>query len=173
MSLAKNKFPKRDEQGFTLSFAVILCIVFVGLLYTIFYFLKINIRESDAAIFREKAIYLAESGNNRAMARLNVKTLPDIEGLNIGDDEDEDEEEDEEDFFDEEFLDGEFEDDEDEDDDFDDEELDELFDEDDKTFLTKIPRYINFYLKEQENHMRLLVIYIMMLFLLFQMMLML
>jgi hypothetical protein len=145
MSLAENKIPKRDEQGFTLSFAVILCIVFVGLLYTIFYFLKINIRESDAAIFREKAIYLAESGNNRAMARLNVKTLPDIEGLNL-DDGGGDEEEDDDELFDEEFF-GEDDFDEEEDD-FDEEELDELFDEDDKTFLTKIPRYINFYLKE-------------------------
>lgn len=146
MSLAENKNPKRDEQGFTLSFAVILCIVFVGLLYTIFYFLKINIRESDAAIFREKAIYLAESGNNRAMARLNVKTLPDIEGLNLDDGGGDEEEEDDEELFDEEFF-GE-DDFGEEEDDFDEEELDELFDEDDKTFLTKIPRYINFYLKE-------------------------
>jgi hypothetical protein len=142
MAVDLNKFSKRDERGFTLSFAVILCVIFAGLLYTIFYFLKINVRESDAAIYREKAIYLAESGNNRAMARLNVKTLPDTEGLDLnGDDDDEDFDEDfeDDDFFEDDFFD-EF------DDEFDDDDLDELFDEDDKVFLTKIPRYINFYL---------------------------
>jgi hypothetical protein len=140
MAVDLNNFSKRDQRGFTLSFAVVLCVIFAGLLYTIFYFLKINIRESDAAIFREKAIYLAESGNNRAMARFNVKTLPDTEGLDFDDDDDDDFDDfDDDDFFEDDFFD-EF------DEDFEDDELDELFDEDDKVFLTKIPRYINFYL---------------------------
>lgn len=146
MALKNEHSKKRDERGFTLSFAVVLCVIFAGLLYTIFYFLKINIRESDAAVYREKAIYLAESGNNRAMARLNVKTLPDIEGLDLDGDEgfddddfDDDEFDDDDEFFEDDFFD-EF------DDEFEDDDLDELFDEDDKVFLTKIPRYVNFYL---------------------------
>ena len=134
----------RNSLGFTLSFAVILCVIFSSLLYTIFYFFKINTKESDKAIYRDKAIYLAESGNNRAMARFNVKTLPDITGLNLDSDDDEDDDDifdddfDDEDF-DDEFFDEEF------DDEFD-EEFDDLFEEDEQSFLTKIPRYVNFYL---------------------------
>lgn len=135
--LSKN--PKRSQSGFTLMFAVLLSIIFAGLLGAVFYFLRINISESKKAIYESQAIYLTESGNARALARLNVKTLPDI-NLDFGDDEDEEGD----DIFDEELTDEEF-----DELDLDDEDSgneDEYFDPEDRKFLAKVPRYINFYL---------------------------
>jgi hypothetical protein len=135
---------KRTNNGFTLSFAVILCSIFAGLLYAAFYFFKMNLKQADYALQREKAIYLAESGNNRVMSRFNVKTLPDVEGLGFEEYEEvDDDEEFEDDFFDD--FDDEFDDDFYEED-FDEDELEDLFAEEDEVFLSKIPRFINFYL---------------------------
>ena len=132
---------KRNDSGFTLSFALVLTLMFAGLLYMSFYLLGLNIKYSSRDIFKSQAIYLAESGNNRAICALNVKSLPEIEE----DDELSEDEEDEFDEFDEFFDDEEF------DEFFDDEELEDLdFDEDNETlnFLAEIPRYINFWHEE-------------------------
>ena len=69
----------RDDKGFTLSFALILSLIFASLLYSSYYLLGINIKFASRDIFKSQAIYLAESGSNRALARLNVKTLPVLE----------------------------------------------------------------------------------------------
>lgn len=134
----------RNSSGFTLMFAVILSVVFSSLLYMVFYFLKKNTTTAPDGIFKLQTIYLAESGNNRALSMLNVKTLPeiDIEGLEeLGDDFDD---EDFEDDFDDDFFDDEDDDFFDDDDDFDDD-FEDDFDEEDQLFLSKIPRYINFF----------------------------
>ena len=129
----------RNQRGFTLIFAVILCVIFAGLLSGIYYFLRMNVRDSAGSIYEQQAKYIAESGNNRAMSMLNVKLLPDIE-LEGQDSDDDD------DFFDEDFDDEDFDEffDEEDWDEFDDEGDDEL---DDNSFLSNIPRYINFYHK--------------------------
>jgi hypothetical protein len=129
----------RNQRGFTLIFAVILCVIFAGLLYSIYYLLAINVKESSKTIFEQQARYLAESGNNRAMSMLNVMKLPDIDAESIQKDDWADDEWDDDDFdsWDDDF--------------FDEEEWDDLdednFGEDDSLFLIKIPRYINFYHK--------------------------
>lgn len=131
----------RNDQGFTLSFALILCLIFSSLLYSSYYLLGINTKFASRNIFKSQAIYLAESGNNRALARLNVKTLPEIESQELSEEDEEALDEELDEFFDDEDFE-EF---------FDDEDLDDLdfggeggeFD-----FLTEIPRYINFYHKE-------------------------
>lgn len=132
----------RNQRGFTLIFAVILCVIFAGLLSSIYYFLRMNVSKSASSIYEQQAKYIAESGNNRAMSMLNVKLMPDVELEELaGDDEDDffgdDEEFDE--FFDE------------DDDFFDEDDWDEWEDEDEEidedSFLTNIPRYINFYHK--------------------------
>lgn len=131
----------RKDEGFTLVYAVILSVVFAGLLFAVYYFLKINLEQSSKGIFKLQSIYLAESGNNRALARMNVMTLPDLEIENINLDELE-----EDDFFSE---DGENWDDSwlDNEDSFLDEEIDSFADDEEKYFLAQIPRYINFYHK--------------------------
>jgi type II secretory pathway component PulJ len=86
----------RQDQGFTLMYAVVLSVVFASLLYGIYYFLKINLNESSKGIFKLQTIYLAESGNNRALARMNVLSLPELDLEDIELDE---LAEDEEDFF--------------------------------------------------------------------------
>ncbi|MDA1020518.1 MAG: hypothetical protein O2962_03100 [Cyanobacteria bacterium] len=154
MRINNRKTSKKNDKGFTLVFALILCIIFSTLLYSSYYLLGINTKFAARDIFKAQSIYLAESGNNRALASLNVKTLPDI------DEEEDDDENDDDDFdeFDDQLDallgadgDDDFFDDEELDNFFDDEELDDLdFDEGDEEyeFLTKIPRYTNFYLKE-------------------------
>lgn len=131
----------RDQKGFTLAFAVILCFIFASLLYSVFYFVNKNINNASKGVFKSQTIYLAESGNNRALARLNVKSLPeiDLDELLEGDEDDENEDFDDE-FFDEEDTNT-------EDDDSAEEEEDDSGTDDEDQFLTKIPRYINFYHK--------------------------
>ncbi|MCE2929096.1 MAG: hypothetical protein LW817_05655 [Candidatus Caenarcaniphilales bacterium] len=136
---SKIYYKKRSERGFTLFFAVVLCVTFAGLLFMVFYFLKLNTAETLKNLNRQQAYYIAESGNNRAMAQLNVKSLPDIDLADLEVDEndpiaEDDPFDDEGEFFDEDMEDDFFGDDED-------------FDEEEKVFLAKIPRYINFYLK--------------------------
>jgi hypothetical protein len=132
----------RNNKGFTLVYAVILSVVFAGLLFAVYYFLKINLDQSSKGIFKLQSIYLAESGNNRALARMNVLTLPEleIEEIDLKELAEDDFFADDEDFWDEDLIDVESED---------------LFSEDDdsflaneeKFFLSQIPRYINFYHK--------------------------
>lgn len=130
---------RRDEQGFTLAFAVVLCLIFATLLASVYYFLGLNTKHASKGITKLQTMYLAESGNNRALSRLNVKSLPEITtGLVTADEEDAEADE-SSDFFDEEAED-------------DDEDLtnvgDDLsMDDEDEEFLSKIPRYINFYHK--------------------------
>lgn len=129
----------RDQKGFTLAFAVILCFIFASLLYGVFYFTNKNTINASQGIFKSQSIYLAESGNNRALARLNVKTLPEIDLDEIVDEGDEEVEED----FDDEFFD-------EESSEIDDDSTggnDDLGSDDDEQFLAKVPRYINFYHK--------------------------
>ncbi len=132
----------RQAKGFTLPFAVVLCLIFSTLLSSVLYFLDINSKESIRNIHSLQAKYLAEAANARAVARLNVKTLPtviktpaqleqeakmaDIENADDWDDEDWDEwEVDESDWSeDEETQEAEF----------------------NSLDLTQVPRYINFYL---------------------------
>ncbi len=120
-------------------FAVVLCMIFAGLLAAVFYFLRLNVSESQKAIYESQSIYLAESGNARAMARLNVKTLPDDEGLYDDDEEESQDTDSEEEITDEEMDELDLDEDEGEDDISDDSE--------ERKFLLGIPRYINFYLK--------------------------
>lgn len=133
---------RRLAKGFTLPFAVVLCLIFSTLLSSVLYFLDINSKESIVNIHSLQAKYLAEAANARAVARLNVKTLPtviktqaqieqeakmaDIENSDDWDDEDWDEwEVDESDWSDDETTqEAEF----------------------NSLDLTKVPRYINFYL---------------------------
>lgn len=156
----------RNQRGFTLIFAVILCVVFAGLLSSIYYFLRMNVSKSASSIYEQQAKYLAESGNNRAMTMLNTKHYPesevgfvnangdlvnldgeliDSEGNVIGGD-------DEDDFFDDDWDDEDFDEFFDEDEFFDDDDWDEWDDDDDEdededAFLLKIPRFSNFYSK--------------------------
>ncbi len=134
---------KRGEQGFTLPFAVILCLIFTTLLISVYYFLSINTNSAVKNTNKLQAMYLAESGNNRALSRLNVKSLPDIEMGDLSEEEDEEDE----DFDEEEDFDEFFEGDEDADETGGDDE-DLSLNEEDEEFLSKIPRYINFYHKE-------------------------
>jgi len=132
----------RDAKGFTLPFAVVLCLIFASLLTSVLYFLEINTKESIRNIYALQAKYIAEAANARAVARLNVKTLPtviktqaqieqeakmaDIENADDWDDEDWDEwEVDESDW--------------EEDEDTQESEFNNLD-------LTQVPRYINYYL---------------------------
>ncbi len=127
---------RRDEYGFTLSHAVLLCLIFSSLLYTVYFFVILNAKEAGRGINKLQTVYLAESGNNRALSRLNIKSLP--EDVDF---EEEVLNEDEEAFFDEDI----------DDDALLDELEDEDLEEDDKQpeiqFLASIPRYINFYHK--------------------------
>jgi hypothetical protein len=128
----------RNQRGFTLIFAVILCVVFAGLLYSIYYFLSINVKESSKSIYEQQARYLAESGNNRAMGMLNVMKLPDVDAESVDKDDDwadDDFDDDDWDDWDDDFFD---------DDEWDDDDDDGM---DDSSFLINIPRYINFYHK--------------------------
>ncbi len=68
----------RQEAGFTLPFALVLCLVFSSLLTSVLYFLDLNSQDSNRNIYRLQAKYLAEAANARAIARLNVKTLPTV-----------------------------------------------------------------------------------------------
>ncbi len=128
---------RRDEQGFTLAFAVILCLIFATLLGSVYYFLGLNTKNASKGITKLQTMYLAESGNNRALSRLNVKSLPVIEMGELSEnDEAAEDEESAEDFFDEDMEDinndtGE----------------DLSLSDEDEEFLSKIPRYINFYHK--------------------------
>ncbi len=142
----------RNQSGFTLAFALILTIIFSSLLLGIFVFVNSNSKQSLRSINKLQSIALAEAGNGRAIARMNVKTLPDIDGEDVYDDddfEDDDFDEDDDDFFDDEDDDDFFDDDDDDDDDF----FDDEDDDDDEFFedefnLKKIPRYINFFIKD-------------------------
>ncbi len=68
----------RQQGGFTLAFAVVLCLIFSSLLTSVLYFLDFNSKESQRNIYLLQAKYLAEAANARALARLNVKTLPTV-----------------------------------------------------------------------------------------------
>ncbi len=133
----------RKDEGFTLVYAVILSVVFAGLLFAVYYFLKINLEQSSKGIFKLQSIYLAESGNNRALARMNVMSLPDLEIEDI-----DLEELAEDDFFaeDDDFWDEDWSEEEDEDL-FSEDDEDSFADEEERYFLAQIPRYINFYHK--------------------------
>jgi hypothetical protein len=61
-----------------LPFAVVLCLIFSSLLTSVLYFLDFNTQESHRNIHTLQAKYLAEAANARAVARLNVKTLPTV-----------------------------------------------------------------------------------------------
>jgi hypothetical protein len=132
----------RNDKGFTLVYAVILSVVFAGLLFAVYYFLKINLEQSSKGIFKLQSIYLAESGNNRALARMNVLTLPDleIEDIDLEELAEDDFLAEDDDFWDEDWS-------EEEDEDVFSEEDDSFVDEEEKYFLAQIPRYINFYHK--------------------------
>jgi hypothetical protein len=133
----------RKDEGFTLVYAVILSVVFAGLLFAVYYFLKINLEQSSKGIFKLQSIYLAESGNNRGLARMNVMTLPDLEIEDVDLDELA-----EDDFFaeDDDFWDEDWSEEEDEDL-FSEDDEDSFADEEERYFLAQIPRYINFYHK--------------------------
>jgi len=133
----------RKDEGFTLVYAVILSVVFAGLLFAVYYFLKINLEQSSKGIFKLQSIYLAESGNNRALARMNVMTLPDLEVEDIDLEElaDDDFFAEDDDFWDEDWS-------EEEDEDlFAEDDEDSFADEEERYFLAQIPRYVNFYHK--------------------------
>ena len=143
---------QRNSQGFTLTFALILCIIFASLLTSVLYFIKLNSNESAKGLYKTQAIYLAESGNARAMSQLNVKSLPEIKINDTGaTSADSDEDPFEGDFDDKDFTD--FDDDNDDFNDGDSEEDSDFYDEEDskgdsneeRKFLAEIPRYINFY----------------------------
>jgi hypothetical protein len=119
----------RPQSGFTLVFALVLCVIFAGLLALVFYFVKINTKESYKNILKLQSIYLAEAGNARGLARMNTKTLPSIDINEVSD-----EDEDDDDWSD-----------------WDDTESDKdtgnnnMVDEDLNAALAEVPRYINFY----------------------------
>ena len=119
---------RRLNQGFTLSYALFLALVFAALFSILTYFSFTNLKLSSKSYASLQAKYLAESANNRALALMNSRTMPDTddEDDDFGDDEDfgdeDDEFEDDEDF--------------DEDDDFD--------DFSDESVLELQPRYINY-----------------------------
>lgn len=123
-----------------------LCVTFATLLIGVYYFLKQNTKFAQKDITRLQAQYIAEAGNARALSRINIKTLPEIDiededdGFDDDFDDDDDFFEDDDDFDDDDF----FEDDED----FDDED-DDFFDDDEVGVeaLANIPRYVNFYHK--------------------------
>lgn len=121
----------RNSNGFTLAFALMLTVIFSSLLLGIFLFINSNTKQSYKTILKLQAINLAEAGNARALARLNIKTLPTLPE----DYEEEDLEDEDDEFFDE----------------FDDDDFFEDEDEDDEDFfgdefdLANIPRYINFF----------------------------
>lgn len=93
-------------------------------------------------------MYVAEAGNTRALSRMNIQLLPEVEKTEGEDDEEFEDDEDFDDDFDDEDFDEDFDDfDEEFDEEFDDFDDDEEF-EDDEEILEQIPRYINFYLKE-------------------------
>ena len=104
-----------------------IAIIFAGLLGTVFYFNTNNIKNSYKDIVKLQAQYIAEAGNARAVAMMNVKNLPEV-------------------YFDENDDDDEFDDEFDDDwEDFDDDDFDE-FDEDfddeediDEYALAKVP----------------------------------
>ncbi len=72
------KSTPRGASGFTLPFAVVLCLIFSSLLTSVLYFLDLNSSESVRNIYSLQAKYIAEAANARALARLNVKTLPTV-----------------------------------------------------------------------------------------------
>lgn len=125
--------------------AVVLCMIFATMLASVMYFLEVNSKEAEESIYKLQAKYLAEAGNARALARLNVKTLPDLspqqrEELREGEDDDW------EDWDDEDWEDWEEEDDDDWDDDWDDEyDEDEMMSWYNELNITAVKRYINFY----------------------------
>lgn len=145
--LEKRQFLMRNNKGFTLAFSLLLALVFASLLGLVFYFLKLNSNEVLNNLNKDQSLYLAESGNNRALAKLNIKSLPEID---IEDDEGFEAFEDDELFEEDDFA-SDFSNDEDSNADeslFDDEENDEdSLDSEEKSFLARIPRYVNFYHK--------------------------
>lgn len=81
----------RSDRGFTLSYALFLAIFFAALFSVLYYFGKKNLDFSVKAKYTLQAKYLAESANQRALAMLNTRTLPDSDVLDEGiDDDDED-----------------------------------------------------------------------------------
>jgi hypothetical protein len=125
--------------------ALILSLAFASLLSAVIYFGFINSKETYKKILKLQAIYLAEAANSRALARFNTKQLPDYEDSE-GEDEDEDEEDDWE--YDEDWDEEDWEDEWSDDwDDWDEDDWEE-FEQEEDDLLARIPRYINFYLKD-------------------------
>lgn len=124
--------------------ALVLSLGFLSLLSSVIYFGFINSKETYKKILKLQAVYLAEAGNARALARMNTKRLPDYEDVgNSKDEEDDDDWEYDEDW-DEEDWEDEWSDDWE---DWDEDDWEE-FEEEEDEFLSKIPRFINFYLKD-------------------------
>lgn len=99
---------RRLDQGFTLSYALFVAIAFAALFSVLYYFGKKNLEFSVQSQKSMQAKYLAESANQRVLALLNTRTLPDSDVLDetldasdddddiIGDEEEVDEEDAEE-----------------------------------------------------------------------------
>lgn len=82
---------RRLDQGFTLSYALFVAIFFAALFSVLYYFGKRNNEFSVKSLYSLQAKYLAESANQRALAMLNTRTLPDSDVLDeSGDSDDED-----------------------------------------------------------------------------------
>ena len=82
---------RRLDQGFTLSYALFVALFFAALFSVLYYFGKRNNEFSVKSLYSLQAKYLAESANQRALAMLNTRTLPDSDVLDeSGDSDDED-----------------------------------------------------------------------------------
>ena len=81
---------RRLDQGFTLSYALFVALFFAALFSVLYYFGKRNNEFSVKSLYSLQAKYLAESANQRALAMLNTRTLPDSDVLDESADDDDD-----------------------------------------------------------------------------------
>lgn len=81
---------RRLDQGFTLSYALFVALFFAALFSVLYYFGKRNNEFSVKSLYSLQAKYLAESANQRALAMLNTRTLPDSDVLDESADSDDD-----------------------------------------------------------------------------------
>jgi hypothetical protein len=86
---------RRLDQGFTLSYALFVAIFFAALFSVLYYFGKRNNEFSVKSLYSLQAKYLAESANQRALAMLNTRTLPDSDVLDESADSDDEDFDDE------------------------------------------------------------------------------
>ena len=122
---------RRLNQGFTLSYALFLALIFAALFQYLLIFHLLILKLSAKSYASLQAKYLAESANARTLALMNTRTMPDTD--------DEDDDDDFDDFGDDDDFEDEEDDDLDDDGDFEDE--DGFFDE---SILELQPRYINY-----------------------------